>query len=521
MTGVWQKWVIRCSFAFAGLLLLSGVVALYILNIDQPERHQDPESAFKYGSTGGDKNFGLPYVVWQVLPAVFPELLPQGGEGYGAFGFITESAQAQGEAGLRLPRPIGTSLRNFQGIDRIFLNCAACHAGRVRVPGEANDRIYLGMPANTVNLQAFQTFLTKAAADERFNPPTILAEIDRQNLELSLLNRLILRYYGIGVIRDRLQMIGERLSFGDHQPEFGPGRYDTFSSAKALFNWPIEKIPQSERVGVVDFPSIWLQAQRDGMQLHWDGNNTKLSERDRSAAFGTGATPPLLDREYLLGVEAWLADLEPPPFPVPIDGAKAEAGQTIYAQNCALCHGSNGRDFAPGQGRLGTVIGIGEIGTDRSRLDNYTYDLSVNQSQLYAMWGDERFSHFRKTNGYAAAPLDGIWLRAPYLHNGAVPTLRDLLRAPNDRPKAFYRGAVSYDLTNVGFVTDLKGIETAPFGLCFRVSGVPETVCPASAAGKIGCESGTCAGNGNQGHAYGITLSDTEKMDLIEYLKTF
>ena len=34
---------------------------------------------------------------------------------------------------------------------------------------------------------------------------------------------------------------------------------------------------------------------------------------------------------------------------------------------------------------------------------------------------------FRKTNGYVAAPLDGVWLRGPYLHNGSVPSLHDLL----------------------------------------------------------------------------------------------
>ena len=44
-----------------------------------------------------------------------------------------------------------------------------------------------------------------------------------------------------------------------------------------------------------------------------------------------------------------------------------------------------------------------------------------------------QFSHFRKTNGYANMPLDGMWLRAPYLHNGSVPTLRGLL-FPDERP---------------------------------------------------------------------------------------
>ena len=50
----------------------------------------------------------------------------------------------------------------------------------------------------------------------------------------------------------------------------------------------------------------------------------------------------------------------------------------------------------------------------------------MNQSTLYAGY-PWRFQHFRKTFGYANMPLDGLWLRAPYLHNGSVPTLRDLL----------------------------------------------------------------------------------------------
>ncbi len=63
-----------------------------------------------------------------------------------------------------------------------------------------------------------------------------------------------------------------------------------------------------------------------------------------------------------------------------------------------------------------------------------------------------RFNHFRKTNGYANMPLDGLWLRAPYLHNGSVPTLRALL-FPEERPAVFYRGYDVYDWTNVGFVS--------------------------------------------------------------------
>ena len=56
-------------------------------------------------------------------------------------------------------------------------------------------------------------------------------------------------------------------------------------------------------------------------------------------------------------------------------------------------------------------------------------------------------------SGYIAAFLDGIWLRAPYLHNGSVPTLRDLLKPAAERPKVFYRGYDVYDPVDVGFVT--------------------------------------------------------------------
>jgi hypothetical protein len=56
--------------------------------------------------------------------------------------------------------------------------------------------------------------------------------------------------------------------------------------------------------------------------------------------------------------------------------------------------------------------------------------------------------------GYVAPFLDGIWLKAPYLHNGSVPTLRDLLEPAAQRPKVFWRGYDVYDQAKVGFVSD-------------------------------------------------------------------
>ena len=50
------------------------------------------------------------------------------------------------------------------------------------------------------------------------------------------------------------------------------------------------------------------------------------------------------------------------------------------------------------------------------------------------------FQALPQADGYADHPLDGVWARAPYLHNGSVPTLRDLMDAPAERPDTFYRG---------------------------------------------------------------------------------
>ena len=80
-----------------------------------------------------------------------------------------------------------------------------------------------------------------------------------------------------------------------------------------------------------------------------------------------------------------------------------------------------------------------------------------------------------------------------------MPTLRDLLEAPERRPTAFYRGYDVYDQVRLGFVTDVSEENGRQF---FRY----DTSIP---------------GNGNGGHVYGTTLTDEDKRAIVEYLKTF
>ncbi len=517
-------WIMRICTALVALALLIGAYLAWFFLRDEPETFADPEMQFKYGSTGGDRNFGLPYEIWAALPVLFRDKLPEGrqDEGWAAFGFIFEP-----DAPLRRPRPVGTSLRRHLGMDRIFLNCAGCHATRVRATPNGPPLIAAGGPSNTVDLGAFQDFLAAAAVDERFTAGDFISQIDSMGLDMGLIENLALRIAGVAIVRERLLSIVDRFDdFVGHEPEFGPGRFDTFNPARVLMNYDFAEVPEEARIGVVDFPSVWMQGPKTGMRLHWDGNNDKVSERNRSAAFGTGATPPLLDRESLARFEAWLATAEPPRFtdvfPDRFDKALAERGAAIYAAECAECHGASGRDFSGEY--VGKVTPIDEIATDRGRLDNYTRDLALNQNMLYAGWGDERFQRFRKTNGYANMPLDGLWLRAPYLHGGSVPTLADLLERPENRPAAFLRGGDLYDPERMGFESRPSRIPpgTAAHLFCYVTRAGGEALCPARVPEMRGaCADGPCRGNGAEGHLYGTDLPPEDKRALIEHLKTF
>jgi len=359
------------------------------------------------------------------------------------------------------------------------------------------------MPANTFNVWGFQKFLFDCAKDPRSAAEYVVPEIDRLMREkgerLGLVDRYLVYPVAIAIVRERLLMLRGRFEPLLPYPEWGPGRVDTFNAAKVLFNFPLGALSEAEKNGPSDFPSIWLQQPRKGKQLHWDGNNTVVEERNKSAAFGTGTTPPTIDLAAIGRVEEWLLTVEPPKYPYPIDPAKAAQGASVYLRYCASCHGANGRDFS-GE-FVGTVTPIKDIGTDRRRLDTYTYELAVNQATLYAGY-PWRFQHFRKTFGYANMPLDGVWLRAPYLHNGSVPSLRELLEPAAKRPNVFYRGNDVYDPGKVGFVSTVPAQGGKTF---FRY----DTAVPGN------------ANTGHEGKAYGTELSAQDKDALVEYLKTF
>jgi mono/diheme cytochrome c family protein len=209
-------------------------------------------------------------------------------------------------------------------------------------------------------------------------------------------------------------------------------------------------------------------------------------------------------------LEDWLMELDPPAYPLPIDSIQATRGAAVFETHCASCHASGRTN------RLGTVIPLAEIGTDAERVNAWTQVAadSANRAVRNTL-GIYRTPMVKPAPGYIAVQLDGIWLRAPYLHNGSVPTLRALLEPASARPAVFYRGYDVLDAMHGGFVSRRCEPGATPAA---AMPGATQSGCMPSHEGWRYDTSER--GNGNGGHEFGTTLSPADKAALVEYLKT-
>jgi hypothetical protein len=479
-----QRFVI---FAIVLLLAVGGLFTYDRFFREEPAPFfESDEDHFLYGSVGTEPDQGVPYWIWLVLPRVFPEHLPRPG-GYASIGVLSRDGHEM---------PIGLS-KVTVGFPRVGINCAMCHTASFRANVDDVPTIYPAAASHQTGEQEYLRFLIACASDPRFTADTLLAEINR-NTRLSFLDRMLYRFAIIPGTRRALLRLRDQDSWMNSRPDWGRGRIDPFNPVK----FGILRQPVDETIGNSDMMPLWREARRDGTAYHWDGLSTSLREVVQSSALGDGASRKWVARDYenwnvtdprgmssLRRVMNYIGSLDPPKYPLPVDQVLAVSGAPIYQAQCAECH-------APGGRRTGSVIPLQEIGTDRHRLDMWTPN-SVTAYNAYGESYNWKFSGFRKTDGYTAVPLDGIWLTAPYLHNGSVPTLVDLLEPASARPKSFWRGYDLFDAERVGWVS--SGDEAKRVGTLLDV---------------------TKPGNDNGGHTYGTMLSAEEKRALLEYLKT-
>jgi len=434
------------------------------------------DERFMYGSLGAEASAGIPYWIFVVLPRMFPEYLPGPG-GYAALGIPWE-------AGRDLP--VGFAKKRI-GFERVSSNCALCHTTSYRTVDNEVPRLQVAGPGNGSDLQALLRFLTTVAADPRFNADNLLREIGGLT-KLDWIDQLLYRFRIIPALKQRLLESRQQLAWIDHpkRPPWGRGRIDAMNLTKYL----LLQLQQEDSFGPSDMPAIWnLKKYRQGTVLGWDGATRDARSALIDSALGLGSEPGGDFREHLDWLLDFLQNYPPPKYPYPVDAALAGQGRALFEAHCAGCHASQ---------RTGTRVPMAEIGSDPNRLESWNKEAAIVANRTVRELGVERMGMVEESlEGYHIPFLDGLWLRAPYLHNGAVPSLSDLLQPVERRPSVFYRGYDLYDPVRVGFVS--QGEAAARVGTRIDV---------------------TERGNGNGGHLFGTELREEEKRALVEYLKT-
>ena len=260
-------------------------------------------------------------------------------------------------------------------------------------------------------------------------------------------------------------------------------------SDKPLMFIPKEVVP-------TDVPAWWLLKKKNAMFY---------------TGFGRGDFPKFLMASNLLTVSdtseatevyshfadvlAYINSIEAPKYPRQINEQLADNGQKLFGENCVKCHGS----YDENEDYPNMLIPSSIIGTDsalcRSNFSSPQFVEWFNKSWFTSGDNPARLVPY---NGYLAPPLDGIWVTAPYLHNGSIPTLEAVLNSKL-RPTYWSRdfGKPEYDYESPGWKFE-KHVD----------------------ANRKNVYNTTLPGYGNGGHYFGDKLSASERNAVIEYLKT-
>ncbi len=248
-----------------------------------------------------------------------------------------------------------------------------------------------------------------------------------------------------------------------------------------------------------------------------------------------------LQLENLRNIEEMVSKLRSPqwPFDKPA-AAEKEAGEKIYQSNCRECHAETDRLNPPVPYPAKRIV-LDKVGTDRALADKIGSEtdpagllrgtaMGINLGLPFLRFGASGKVALLAAQvafgllpddgmrdqvllkglapalmsalcpGYKARPLNGVWATAPYLHNGSVPTLLDLLST--SRPEFFCVGDSEYDVEEVGVKA---WREEAKANKC-----PPQTT-------RVDTNR---FGSRNIGHTWGTALHDDEKRQLIAFLKT-
>jgi mono/diheme cytochrome c family protein len=494
---VWPKW--PCGPLALDLDLTSEAS----IPVDPPAA-KGAAHVFRDLPTGTEFKSGVPYWIFRALPRVFPERFegfPKDAP-YARFGLMPTSpprpsglpqGMVMADSDLQLP-----GVRVGLKLKRVAFNCAGCHTGQYYKDDGSLVTWVDGMPNHVADTQAYKRFIYDCVSDPRFTPDNLIAAIDQLLTEAGKPKLTVKEELVYTALVLAMADPNARTSWMNSRPDNGPGRIDAFDAVK----YETLHVKDDGQNATVDLPSIWNQGTLWRQRHHWDGNTDDLHARNYGSVVGVGGSAMSVRGDNVDVVGGWIdEDLRPPRFPFTrkhATDATIAHGKELFAAECAGCHGLYDRETRALMTVPGSTLGqVTDMGTDPRRwqaFDAATADALNRWGVKLGIWRSDSFKGGAK--GYLNAPLDGIWARAPYLHNGSVPSLRALLSPPEARPKEFYRGNRHYDPDAMGWVSD-QPLEDGKRPL-FRYDTSKD-------------------GNGNGGHPSKITKPEDIE-DLLDYL---
>jgi cytochrome c5 len=475
------------------------------------------------------------------------------------FRYLPRKPSAANPDGL----PVGwTRGADAAGKEWFGLTCAACHTAQIEYTNpETRQTIAIridGAPTladfNRMNYElvaALQATLADAAKFDRFARAVLKAGD-------SPAARDALR----GELQQQTAALHTRNEINKADVEYGFARIDAIGF---IFNQTMSTlpgIPENARPSdaPASYPFLWGTDQSNVVQ--WTGfaanlDGTGVIIRNGGEVIGVYGRVELTKEhkyasslmiENLGKIEDWVRELNSPVWPDPfpgIDADKAARGKVLYADACASCHQVIARDVAIKTKYNAVITPIEELQTDSTELDNMnqrtyvagiyggkksanlagavipdpttglhplinavTGSLLMHLEETLIGWIEEHatrvFNLGSGKPGYKGRPLNGIWATAPYLHNGSVPNLYELLLPAGQRSKTFTLGSRAYDPVRVGYAMDQPATAEGYTPFTFDVS---------------------LKGNRNTGHEYltkkdGTPFTDDERWQLVEYMKT-
>jgi hypothetical protein len=471
-----------------------------------------------------------------------------------SLGFIKSSKSTLNPLGLPIGFAVGPANSSIKGT--VGLTCAACHTGQLSYKG---DKIVIDGTQSMIDSNTFGSQLQLSMIETYHDPDKwnrfarkVLKNKYNDSSEKSL--RLA---FGNSVKNAEWELDKSKTLHLTPVPG-GYGRNDAIDTiGNKVFASDLQD-PANFHVADanVSFPFIWDAWQFDWVQ--YDGSIVQPMVRNAGEALGVGAitnylyeTPTeskwasSINVTNIYKIETQLQALKPPLWPAnmfgPYNLELAKQGRELFMENCASCHAP--RPILPPGDKYAKLavkkIPLQTIGTDPKRSTNATtarFDatklvghsapnltlsegltLTVGAAKEWAYtkinlplnqrgkWdGFDRPNIVKFESFYKARTLDGIWSSPPYLHNGSVRNIYELLSPVNERATQFWVGLSDYDPVNLGVGPKVNKND---------IGFLMDT---------------TLAGNSNTGHensntsapgVIGRLLSPNERMALIEYMK--